>query len=238
MRTKYVLTLAVLWVVGTAMSYGSTIPACGTSTLSLLSSSAYDSSYSFSCESADKIYSNFSYVPSGADPTAGFVIVGFDKNTTIFQTGVQVNSGLPGVAWVSDFSLGYTVTVDQAACAAIYGVGDTCSITGAQGQFQGAFNSNPATMTIALTPEGTIHLDDLSPSDNTANLNLTPQPITSLHVSISGVAGATYPIDSFGLDLYQSVSSPRITPTPEPVTLAMVGSSLIGLALVRRRVLK
>jgi len=215
---------------GAAVSRAAVIPACITGALSGVYTNANGTDNGFTCEISDKIYSNFVYVTAGADPDAAQVNVAIDNNTSIAQTGLQLTSAVPGLVWLTPgFSLSYNVTVDQAACAAIYGAGHTCTITGAQGQFQGAFNSNAATLEDVFAPGGTIILDGAAPSDNTKNLNLGSQPLTSTNVTITGTAaGQTDPIDRFGLDLYQ-------TAAPEPATVSLIGAGLLGLGLLQRR---
>jgi hypothetical protein len=238
MRSSCILALtAFLAAGGAALSHAAIVPSCEDGALAGVYTNADGTQNGFVCETSDKIYSNFSYATLGTDPDAAHVTIGIDNNTAISQSGLQVNSSAQGLAWdTPGFSLAYTITVDEAACAALNGPGFTCSITGAQGQFQGALNSNAAIMTDVFVPGGTISLDGVSTGDNTADLNLTPQPITAVNVKISGIsASRTDPIDSFGLDVYQTVSPDSRSVVPEPATFVLMGVGLLSFGLFPRR---
>lgn len=230
MKLRSILGLAAVLAAGSVAAYAGPTPACTAGALAGVYTNADGTSNGFSCEIGDSVYSNFVYITAGADPDAAQINVGIDNNTGIMQTGLQINSAVAGLTWqTSGFSLSYTVTVDPSACSVLFGTSETCSIAGAQGQFQGAFFSNAASMTMGFTPGGSINLNGVTPGNTISNLDLSNQPLTSTNVVISGVtAGRSDPIDSFGLDLYQVV-------TPEPATLGLVGAGLLGLAFLKRR---
>jgi hypothetical protein len=89
----------------------------------------------------------------------------------------------------------------------------------------------------AFTSGGTIDLDDLASGDNSANLGLGPQPITSTNVVITGeTAGESDPVDSFGLDVFQTVQTPSEVPEPGAAGLTLIGLAL--LTWMRKRAAK
>jgi len=221
MKLKY-LVLAIGLTAGSAVTYA--IPACvNGDTLT-----NYIALGSTGCEIGDKIFANFSYSSGGNDPAAGSVDVGIDDKTTIDQFGVQLQSS--GAVWTSGFTLDYTISIVQADCATLYGAGDTCTMVGAQGQFQGAFAPTTSVMTDALSPGGTISLNDVTTGGNTNQISFAGITSTSVVITGSGL-DANDPIDGFGLDVYQQHTGG----VPEPATLGLVGGALLGLGFLGRK---
>ncbi len=229
MKLKHILALAVFLTAGTAVTYATPVCQAGAS-LSVYAAAG------FTCEVGDKVYSGFTYVPTGSDPTAAQVSVGIDNFanplTGIWQIGFQLGSSVTGLAWTSGFSLNYTFTIDEAACAAEFGAGHNCSAYEAQGQFQdGSANaSNTATMTDVLTPGGTLSLNDLTTGSNTGQVFFPFLNSSSVTLTAAGL-NTTYAIEGFGLDVYEFANAPL----PEPGTLGLVGGALLGLGLLRRK---
>lgn len=226
MKLNSIALAAFLMVGGSA--YGALATPCSAgNTLTTYVAAGYE------CEIGDKVYSNFSYTDPAGDPTAGQITVGIDNQPGILQTGLQFQT--TANTWtVGGFAISYSIAVDPSVCdtLALYGTASVCSIAAAQLSFQGALAPNNAAMNAILSPGGTISVDDLNTHDNTNQINLGSQPLTSTNVVINGLyASATAPIDSFGLDVYQTVSSS----VPEPASLGLVGMGLIGLGLLGRR---
>jgi hypothetical protein len=219
---KYILALAVLMTAGTAVTYGTAACVNG-ATLD-----TYVALGETGCEIGDKIFANFQYNPTGTDPAAGAVEVGIDDKVNIDQFGIQLQSAT--TVWTSGFTLDYTITIVPADCVVLYGPGETCTMIGAQGAFQGAFAPTTAAMTMVLTPGGTISLNDISTSNNVNQISFAG--ITNTSVVITGLGDdANDPIDTFGLDVYQHVQSA----VPEPAALGLLGAGLLGIGLVHRR---
>jgi hypothetical protein len=218
---KHILVLATFLTVGATVAYA--VPACVNGDFL----SNYIALGPTGCEIGDKIFANFAYTSNGTDPASTSVNVGIDDNTSLDQFGVQL--GTDTTVWNSSFTLGYTVTIVQADCATLYGAGDTCSMTGAQGAFQGALAPNAAALSMSLTPGGTISLNDLTTGANVSQISLAN--LTSLTVAMTGTATNSSPIDSYGLDVYQTATAS----TPEPATLCLLGGGLLALGLVRRK---
>ena len=231
MKLGYLWATAIFVTVGSAVTYATPL-ACTSGTLtSLISTNA-----SGGCEIADKIYSNFSYSPTGTDPTSDQINVGLDNNTLADQTGLQF--GTSGPVWTSSgFTVGYTVTVDPAQCVAIYGAGVTCSVMGAQLAFQGSFAnpSNTAGMnaTFSGATPSSLAVNDLATGNNSNQVTFSPTWTTS-DIVITGTGNTgSFPIDGFSLDIYQ-----QITPAPEPATFSIMGAGLLSLGFLGRRLRK
>jgi hypothetical protein len=222
MKLKY-LAFAVCLTAGSAVTYA--VPACVNGDVL---SNYIALNGTGGCEIGDKIFSNFSYSGGGTDPAATSIDVGIDDKTNIEQFGVQFQSAT--TVWTSNFTLDYTITIVPADCVTLYGAGYTCTMIGAQGQFQGAFAPTTSAMTDVLTPGGTISLNDITAPQQTQQISFAGITGTNVVMTATGL-DASDPIDSFGLDVYQHPQSP----TPEPATLGLVGGALLGLGLLGRK---
>jgi len=230
MKLKHVLALATVLTAGSAMVYATPVCVAGSS-LSVYESAGY------TCEAGDLIYSGFSYSFSGSDPTDSQTSLGVDNFpntvTKIWQVGFQFGSSVGGLTWGAiPMSVSYSVSVDQAACAAEFGAGYTCAINELQGQFQdgSAGSSNTAAMTDAASGGGSVALNDLTTGANTGQVFFPGITSTNISITTAGLS-TTYSIESFGLDLYETATAPA----PEPATLGLVGVALLGFGLLRRR---
>ncbi len=172
------------------------------------------------CQSQDKIFSNFSYNdPSGVVPanlvTVGLVItqgLSSDIHGWIFapSTGSWTSSS-------NGFTIGFTITV---ASGPFY-------IVGSKDQINTGFVPNTSTMTDTQSM-GTINTVGLAGLES-SQLAYPGQLVitTSSKASISGSSL----IASYEQDFFQSS-------IPEPVTMILIGSGLLGLGFIRRRAKK
>jgi hypothetical protein len=226
MKLNGIALAAFLMVGGSA--FGALVSPCTAgNTLTAYLASGYE------CEIGDNVYSNFSYTDPVGDPGSDQIIVGVDDQPGISQTGLQFQG--TGNTWtVGGFAISYSISIPVCVSPFVFfgTMGTACSLTAAQLSFQGALAPNDAAMNAIFSPGGTIAVDDLDFRDNTNQINLGSQPLTATNVVINGLyASTSAPIDSFGLDVYQTITSSA----PEPASLGLVGMGLIGLGLLGRR---
>jgi hypothetical protein len=179
------------------------------------------------CQIDDKLYDNFSYTPQAGAPVASLVIANEDENAAVFLTGWTFTSQTG--SFNGNFTLGFTVSVvttGTGSCAACLIVSDTEQI------LSGTTAPGPQTTSVVLTPGGTVPLNNVVVGNQTAQ-TLYSTGITSLTklATTGGITTAT-PLVSFESDIHENMSSSSV---PEPATFALLGSGLLGLALIQRR---
>jgi hypothetical protein len=228
MKLNHMVALTAFFVASTAMSHAA--PVCLT-TASLSSLIALGSG---GCEIGDKVYNNFTYSTGAGNPTSAQVNVGVDNQTGILQTGLQFGTSA-GVWTNPGFTIGYTITVDPAQCVILYGAGNTCAVRASQLAFQGALagatNTAALTATFSGASPGSLSVNDLATGNNVNQNAFAPFWTTSDIVITGSGNSTTFPIDSFGLDVYQQVTSS----VPEPATVGLVGGVLLGLGALRSK---
>ena len=172
------------------------------------------------CYVQDKLFSNWSYSGGGAvtdanvginvifSPVSGIDIHGFTFTPT-------------GGVWVEGFTLGYTISVLPAS---------DFSITGATDQFMLGPLSN-ASLARSLKDGGTVATFNLSQGVTTQSATFPGvKSLTSL-TTVTIPEGALNFVASLEEDYVQMV-------IPEPVTMILIGSGLLGLGFIRRRAKK
>ena len=168
----------------------------------------------FTCEQEDKIYSNFS---PGAAPT----------DTTLkllLQTlpgGVQAHTVIFSGSFTSDFTVSYTISVDTSITldriSSVTGDIDNPGNLGAPSNLKTVFGAGGFTgslTSVVGSPGIPIVVPFLSSLD-----------VTDAYTANGG--GSANISNSF----FQSDPPP---PTPEPATIALLGTGLLGLCLIQR----
>ncbi len=224
---KKLILICLLALLSASGLFAAVIACPSNSTLDVYVSSF--NGLSNACFSQDKIFYNFTYSPLPGTTSASGVQV-----SPIFQQfgGIDIHGFNFNDNWTSigaGFTLGYTIQMcTDPACLANVVPGTV--ITAADATFAPTFNfdgkevvtwSNGATVTLitgsgALPPLGNIGLGAGTAGPITVNAEMVP-----------GTAGG---VTQTSLRFYESAA-----PVPEPATMVMLGSGILGVIARRKR---
>src|ERR1035437_8449923 len=193
------------------------------------------------CFSQDKLFFYFVYIPTDIAGAASTVQAGL-----IFQTAGALDihgwnfsssSWVQGSGGPADFTIGYTIEGAPAGAACVGAVVPGPLITGADAVYAPVSVSPPGneTVTWSTTANPTLASATLtsgSPGPLPGNGNIGFSGVGP--ISVTAVFTGTGAITQTTLRFYETVPNG----TPEPVTMALMGSSLLGLGLLRLRTVK
>src|ERR1035437_9639074 len=188
------------------------------------------------CYSQDKLFFNFVYIPTDIAGAASTVQAGL-----IFQTAGALDihgwnfsssSWVQGSGGLADFTIGYTMEVCPAGSACVGAVVPGTLITGANAVYAPVSLFPPGNETVNWSNGANATLTSGSPGPLPANGNISFSGVGP--ISVSAVFTGTGAITQTTLRFYETVPSG----IPEPVTMALMGSSLLGLGLLRLRTVK
>ena len=190
------------------------------------------------CYSQDKLFFDFVYTPTGSAGVASTVQAGL-----IFQTAGNLDIhgwNFSSSTWVqgsggpADFTIGYMIEVCPAGSACASAVVPGTIITGADAVYAPVSTFTAGNETVNWSNGANVTLTSGSPGPQPSNGNINNFSGVG-PIGVSAVFTGTGAITQTTLRFYESVPNGG---TPEPVTMALMGSSLLGLGLLRRRKVK
>jgi hypothetical protein len=227
MKKRIGLTIAVGLVASLASMHAAPIACPMDTTLQFLITA---SGVGSGCTVADKIFNDFAWIPGGGAPPATMVQAHLDDNlaTLLFGWSFTSETG----AFDGNWELKYDVSVITSGAGSC----PTCTIVAAAEQmFPGTTPIGP--QAISVNEGGgsppIVMLNNLSFGGNTnGNLFVPGVVMVSKDATATGISSA-FPLISFESDVRQ------VNTIPEPVTLSLMGISLLGLSFIGwRRVQK
>ena len=188
------------------------------------------------CYSQDKLFFDFVYTPTGSAGVASTVQAGLifqtagalDIHGWNFSSSSWVQGGLGPAA----FTIGYMIEVCPAGSACVGAVVPGTVISGADAVYAPVSTFTAGNETVTWSNGANATLTSGSPGPQPANGNISFSGVGP--ISVSANFTGTGAITQTTLRFYETVPNG----TPEPVTMALMGSSLLGLGLLRLRTVK
>jgi hypothetical protein len=188
------------------------------------------------CTNQDKLFWNFVYTPTGIAGAASTVTAGLISQTVgnldIHGWNFGSSNWVQGSGGAAGFTIGYTIEVCPAGSACVGAVVPGTLITGADAVYApvSTFTAGNETVTWSNGANVTLTSGSPGPQPSTGNIGFSGVG----PISVSAVFTGTGAITQTTLRFYETVPNG----TPEPVTMALMGSSLLGLGLLRLRTVK
>ena len=213
---KKLLLLTVILMAVSAVVSASPLPCLGSTTLADLMTAG-------SCTSQGVTFSNFTYTGSVATSAVLATLVSSAGGTT-YADGWSFG---PAHGWTTGFTLGFTVSVTPTNALGVTAI----------------------TNTVDQIFAGIVGPTNLIAASDMETAAVSPNPLTMAATTVGGETAQSNPYALALVDTSTIVNVPGgnlsnyeqvfySTSIPEPVTFVLIGSSLVGLAFLRRRLHK